>query len=448
MAKKYDVIVVGAGPAGLLAAKAAGENGLEVALLERKSNIAALTRACGQTLVSLNEYYFGNLVRYNARDKRMSFSSDGFSFKYDGPYRNLYNLRMYTPNGHKIDFGDYEEQKRKRDYGRVGLVFDKEILFQCLLDEVKALSVDVFPGINVDKVATTPEGVKAEGGGQSFEGAYLIAADGANSRVAQVMGFNNDRYYYCNFYGLSCYMSGVEPPDPPDMIVKTLIFLKEGESTLFVLSRPTEGEYNIMPITTHPKVNLETALDYFMNKAFCAPWFKKAKRLKAFSAVCNCYSPIIEPYKDRVLVAGDVGSTQELEITGAMVSGWKAGQAIATAVQEENMGLETNGISQYVNWWKETYINFYNYEDYLRNFILPNVLPTEEEINYAYGLIKETLPACWNPYSGGKAVAPAMAKALPIIQQERPEIFQKLGRKSLPIKELLAEITEISKPVS
>ena len=232
------------------------------------------------------------------------------------------------------------------------------------------------------------------------------------------------------------------------MIVKTLIFLKEGESTLFVLSRPTEGEYNIMPITTHPKVNLETALDYFMNKAFCAPWFNKAKRLKAFSAVCNCYSPIIEPYKDRVLVAGDVGSTQELEITGAMASGWKAGQAIATAVQEENMGLETNGISQYVNWWKETYINFYNYEDYLRNFILPNILPTEEEINYVYGFIKKTLPACWNPYSGGKAVAPAMAKALPIIQQERPEIFQKLGRKSLPIKELLAEITEISKPVS
>ena len=32
MTKKYDVIVVGAGPAGFLAAKAAGENGLEVAL--------------------------------------------------------------------------------------------------------------------------------------------------------------------------------------------------------------------------------------------------------------------------------------------------------------------------------------------------------------------------------------------------------------------------------
>ena len=40
MPKRYDVIVVGAGPAGLLAAKTAGEDGLKVALLARKTNIA------------------------------------------------------------------------------------------------------------------------------------------------------------------------------------------------------------------------------------------------------------------------------------------------------------------------------------------------------------------------------------------------------------------------
>ncbi len=88
MAKKYDVIVVGAGPAGFLAAKAAGENGLEVALLERKSDPKQLTRACGQTLVSMNEYYFGDLVGYNNRDKRIFFPVYSFSFKYDGPHRN------------------------------------------------------------------------------------------------------------------------------------------------------------------------------------------------------------------------------------------------------------------------------------------------------------------------------------------------------------------------
>ena len=56
MAKRYDVIVVGAGPAGLLAAKAAGENGLDVALLEKKPEPTRRTRSCGETIGSMNEY--------------------------------------------------------------------------------------------------------------------------------------------------------------------------------------------------------------------------------------------------------------------------------------------------------------------------------------------------------------------------------------------------------
>ncbi len=78
---------------------------------------------------------------------------------------------------------------------------------------MKACSVDVFPGITVQKVTTTTDGVRAEGSGQSFEGRYLIAADGLNSRIAEMMGFNKDRTYYGNLYGILYYMSGMEVPD-------------------------------------------------------------------------------------------------------------------------------------------------------------------------------------------------------------------------------------------
>ena len=37
---KYDVIIIGAGPAGLMAAKTAAEDGLKVLLIERKKVIA------------------------------------------------------------------------------------------------------------------------------------------------------------------------------------------------------------------------------------------------------------------------------------------------------------------------------------------------------------------------------------------------------------------------
>jgi len=447
MAKRYDVIVVGAGLAGFLAAKAAGENGLEVAHLEKNPDPTRRTRACGETLGSMAEYWMGNITGYNTRDKRIFFSSDGFSFKYDGPYQNLYAVRMYTPNGHKIEIGDLEEQRKKGDYGRIGFIFDKEIMFRGLLEEVKACSVDVFSGINVEKVTSMAEGVRVEGSGQSFEGSYVIAADGVNSRVAQVMGMNEGRAYYCNLYAISYYMSGVELPEP-NVVVGTNVFLKEGTATLFTLPQATEGIHNIAVYGVDPRVDLEVACDYFMKETFCASWFKNAKKLRGFFANENCYSPIIEPYKDRVLIAGDVGSTQELENQGAMISGWKAGHAISAAVQEENLGLEIKGISQYVNWWKEAYINYYDQEAYIKAFSTPYILTTAEEVNYVNGLIKETLPAVWHPYTLGVVLGNAMAKVMPIIQRERPDIIQKLQRRSLPATELYAEVAKISKPVS
>ena len=445
MAKRYDVIVVGAGPAGFVAAKAAGENGLEVALLERKPDVTQLTRACAQTLVSMNEYIFDELCIYNARDKRISFPVNGFSFKYDGPYKNMYACHFYTPNGHIIELGDLKKQREKGNHGIVGVAFDKEILFRCLLEEVKACSVDVFPGINVSKVTRTTDGVKVEGSGREFEGTYLIAADGVNSRIAQVTGFNKDRTYYCNFYGLVYYMSGVEPPEP-DVIIFTHVFVKGGAAMIFIMPRPTDGDYIVTGATVDPGVDLEAACDYFMKKEFCASWFKKAKKLRAFSATCNCYSPVISPYKDRILLAGDVGSTQELENTGAMMSGWKAGQAATTAVQEENLRLEVTGISQYLDWWTKVYINSYNHETYMKTWALTHILTTEEEISYTFGLIKETLRPCWNPYRS--PLAQGLKKAMPTIQHERPEVLQKLGTMSLPLNKIFTEVTKLSKPIS
>ncbi len=447
MAKRYDVIVVGAGPAGLVAAKSIGENGFDVALLERKADLTVMDRSCGQTLDSANEYLHLDLYRCNVRDKRLCFPAHGFSVKYDGPYRNAYCWQFYSPGGNKLQIGVCEEQKKKGDYGKVTAVPDKEALFRCLLEEAKAYSVDVFPGINVDKVTPGADGVKVEGSGQSFEGRYLIAADGVNSRIAEVMGMNEGRTYYCQLRCISHYMSGVELPEP-DAIVNALGFTKDGPIMFFLMPRPAVGEYNLMVCTIDPRVDLKAASDYFTKEAFCAPWFKNAKILRTFSANESVYAPIVEPCKDRVLLTGDACATQEMEITGAMIWGWQAGRAVSVALQEENLGLEVTAISQYVNRWQNEHLNPHDYEALLHIWALPYALTEAEEIDYLFSLLKEPLPACMNPYTMGGYLGQALGKVMPTIQQERPELLQKLGRMGLPSTELYAELTKISKPVS
>jgi flavin-dependent dehydrogenase len=446
MARRYDVIVVGAGPAGLVAAKAIGENGFEVALLERKTDIKVLNRACGQTLDSANEYLHHDLFRCNIRDKRLSFPAHGFSVKYDGPYRNAYCHYFYSPNGNRIQSGVYEEQKEKGDYGKITAILDIEILFRCLLEEVEAYNVKVFTGINVDQVTTSANGVHIEGNGQNFEGRYLIAADGVNSRIARLMGFNEDRTYYCQLRALAYDWFGAEPPDL-DAVVIGHSFMKDGPVTFFMIPQAQNGIYHQAVLTIDPRVDLETAEHYFIEESFYGPWFKNAKIVRTLSANVNCYSPIIEAYRGRVLIAGDVGSTQELEITGAMISGWKAGHSVSVALQEENLGLEVTALDKFANWWKEAYINYYSHNTYMKTWAFPFILTKPEEIDYLLSLIKEPLPPCFNPYTMGNNMREATGRVMPIIQRERPEIARKLERGSLPVTELLTEVTKLSEPL-
>lgn len=440
--KKYDVVVVGAGCAGLLAAKAASQNGLEVALIEKKEDPTKLVRACGQTLVSMNELLFGDLCIFNPRDKMISFPIAGFSFKYTGPYHYLYAQHLYAPNGYLIEIGDVKRQMEKGDDGKIGVVIDKEAFFRGLIDEIKSYNTDIFTGVTIEKVTPTDGGVIAEGGGRAFNAGYLIGADGVNSKVAQSAGFNADRTYYCNMYALIWDMVDIELPTPGVMYT-IQAFCNNLGVMLFTFPQATGGVFTNNLVTVDPRVDLEAAMQYVMSKPFASPWFRKARKVKARSAVCHCYSAITDIFRNRILLAGDAGSTQELENTGAMISGWRAGQAVSLAIKEERIGQPITGISRYVEWWKSVYSTKHG-ETYMKMYATPYLMPSEDDVNYVFGLIKGPLRACWNPYTS--PISEAMRKIIPTIQRERPDVMVRLARGRQPLTEIFKEVAELGKP--
>jgi choline dehydrogenase-like flavoprotein len=110
--KKFDVVVVGAGPGGCMTAKILSENGLSVALLERKTDMTQITRTCATMVAIENERYFNERMYLNEKNKRIIFPETGFSVPYDGPFCPFYNWNMYSPDGkHTVQLGDYKARE-------------------------------------------------------------------------------------------------------------------------------------------------------------------------------------------------------------------------------------------------------------------------------------------------------------------------------------------------
>jgi flavin-dependent dehydrogenase len=325
----------------------------------------------------------------------------------------------------------------------VGLAFDKEVLFRCMLNEVLDAGAEVFPGVDVGEVSfTAGDCVQAAGSGMTVNGRYLIAADGTNSSIAEQLGCNRSRLFYSYLLSAGCVMRDVQTPRG-DALISSICFTEEVPAFMFIFPRPYEGEVNVAFLALDPRVDLQRVKNHFLSEnEFFAGWFAGAQEVKAAASSQKIYSPVNTPFVSRVLFAGDTASCQELENTGAMLSGWRAGCCAAAACREERAGIAPRAFKDYLKWWRSVYIDAYPHEQYLMNFAFPYLLSGADDLNYLCSIAQEPLPPCWNPYAATAHLGSMMGALMPTIQQERPDMAQRLSGMSRPMSEILKETTK------
>jgi digeranylgeranylglycerophospholipid reductase len=428
---KYDVIVVGGGPAGLMVAKTAAEDGLKVILFEKKQNVTRVDRACSQIFYvrklspsgepgngggrPLSDGYIERVTMETRSDcSRMHFPGAGFQLDYSGPLRPYLNWYQVSPSGFKVN--RYERNARPW-----GFYYRKETFLTDLLNRARQAGAEIVSGtsgVAAENISggvklTTDDGTKAK----DYTAKALVAADGLQSPVAETIGFNRGRRSWSGrrlgflqyvmegvdigFADAGCsYLTWTVPSINPDGFVAIGL----AEQGRIKIGARVAG--NVPPATV---------LAAFMQDKRYAPMFRNATVVKkeGTSKIRGFIDPIREPVSGNVLITGDAGAMHETWIQGAVASGYRA----VKAIEDEFAGRQ--GYADYGNWWRQAFA--FNTPEYAKMagqmYPLPK-LCDDADIDYL-----------WEMFQDRTGIPQAMLPgSLERIAKERPSLYAKLER--------------------
>ncbi len=413
MAKRYDLIVVGGGPAGLMAAKTAAEQNLTVALIERRKDITVWNRADCMMFYGLEGDFLCEDIRVEVG--KLIFPRNGFEVIYTGGLYPLYGWRCYSPGGHRIEFASRRP---------VACVFDKGILLRDLLTEVERLGVTVLPGTLGVRAENTADGAKVltkRGGKTSWlEGKKVIAADGINSRITQSVGLNEGRVIMGTFKVVQFIMEGVSNPHPNSWTQFYGQSISPFAPPHFLQTVHGERLHKLGAIRPGGG-SPEEDLNYVMKKSHYASWFKDARVVEKMAVAVKAAMPLDRPVVGNVLAIGDAGAFAEVENQGALMCGYHAARAVRKELEGED------GVEEYLGWWQRSF-EFFNPEiQQVAQGYAINPYYEDEEIDYLFGLVEEEhFEGTINQYKIPKMLWDAIFRHKDRITKERPELSQKI----------------------
>lgn len=200
MEKKFDVLVVGAGPAGTATAISLGNKGISVALLDKA--VFPRDKTCGDAL-SVDVI---NQLKMLSPELLEDFNS--FTAKTPS-----YGVQIFSPDGSHIDIPFvYQEEKR------CGFICRRYDFDSLLVQHAKTYgNIHVIEGCEVNYVENKDSKINAHTTRGHFTAKVVVGADGAQSIVEKnLVNLKLDKDHFSA--GLRVYYEGVSQFHPENFI--------------------------------------------------------------------------------------------------------------------------------------------------------------------------------------------------------------------------------------
>ena len=191
--QKYDVVIVGAGPAGCAAAYMLSGSGLKIALLDKET--FPRDKICGDALSA-------DVTKQLDRiSKSLSENFSGFKNKISSN-----GVRFYTPKHQQLDVAF---KKPESAYGG-GFVAKRVDFDNFFFSEIANLpDIDIFQNQKITSVINEPGQIILESATKQFKASFALGADGAQSILNKKLTGNTiEKNHYCA--GVRQYYSNVK----------------------------------------------------------------------------------------------------------------------------------------------------------------------------------------------------------------------------------------------
>ena len=410
-----ECIIIGAGPAGLMAALKLAEAGKQVLVIEQKLNMDKLNRACSMQFI-IDDDYESDVLKLE--DGKLVFTKSGLEVPYDGKLVPVYNKYYHSPKDHVIRF--------TRESGKAPLSykFDKQHFLKSLYDQCVEKGVSFMMGTVVlggkdlgDEVQVKVIQNKVQ---STLTCRKLIIAEGVNAVVSGKFGMNKDRQSAATAYCMKYLMEGITG------VENNSWNLYYGEcyhsKTACIIGPSLEGDGIFeVTITGSPELMPKKIFEDFTTKSPMAPNFKNAKLIKKSGCSVKSYLSMKNPCKGNVICIGDSAAMIEVETQGGFLCGDMAAKAVIAEMEGRN------GFDEYTKWWQEAFE--FNQPDHMivsQGYALAFVY-TDDELDYLFSLCEgHELHGTYSQYLTPKLIWDCIRLSSAKIKEERPEIYAKM----------------------